>query len=555
MPNTLFISYSRKQQDQAIQLDNIKLMQFFWWMDYRIVGTVDWWKNICETIEESFCMIALMSKTYTESVYCMGELQYALKLNKPVLCLMLEPDVKYPTELNDKRVQYINLHEWDVNRVIQTILESMYRVERDYNDKVYHKDVSLRPYLRPPVPTPPTQTASEEDREIVAKVHNAQARPAPPIRISEAIIKATQALDREEYDRVIELLEPVRPHAKDTDQEIIHDLLREARLGQDYAKIAALVQSARMRARGCEQYVTFKKAYPDYPDAANLTAICEPPAPPSKPAASVGVKRRTILGILPPPFAWIEIPAGKVTLGTSYTSGYITKPTEFNVPAFAIAKYPITNAQFAKFIEAGGYKQKKWWTDEGWEACEQGWAYVDGKWKPTGKPWTEPRYWQDKKWNGAEYPVVGVSWYESIAFCLWLSEVASDKITLPTEQQWQRAAQGDTNSAYPWGDLFDAKRCNSSVGQDWRKNSTSPVIHYEGKGDSLFGVVDMSGNVWEWCLTEYESGSIEVNRTNARVLRGGSWYSNYEDGLRADYRSRYFPDYRIYLNGFRLVRS
>lgn len=67
-----------------------------------------------------------------------------------------------------------------------------------------------------------------------------------------------------------------------------------------------------------------------------------------------------LLDILPTPFAWVEIPAGKVTLGTYYTGGHITQPTTFDVPAFAIAKYPVTNAQFAKFIDAGGYKQQKW---------------------------------------------------------------------------------------------------------------------------------------------------------------------------------------------------
>ncbi|HEX2621205.1 MAG TPA: toll/interleukin-1 receptor domain-containing protein, partial [Phototrophicaceae bacterium] len=92
MSNTLFISYSRKQHNQAIQLDNIKLKQFYWWMDYRIVATADWWNALCEAIEESYCVVALLSKNYVESVYCMGELQYALKINKPILSLMLEPN-------------------------------------------------------------------------------------------------------------------------------------------------------------------------------------------------------------------------------------------------------------------------------------------------------------------------------------------------------------------------------------------------------------------------------------------------------------------------------
>jgi formylglycine-generating enzyme required for sulfatase activity len=522
MPNTLFISYSRKQQDKAIQLDNIKLMQFYWWMDYRIVGTVDWWKNICEAVEESYCLIALMSKTYTQSVYCMGELEYALKLNKPVLCLMLEPDVEYPAALNDKRIQYINLYEWDVNRVIQIILEGMLRVERDYNERTYHRDFSHRPYLRPAVPTPPAQSASDEDREIVAKVHTAQHSPAPKIRVGEAIIKATQALDEDDYERVIELLEPVRPHAKEDDQADIQDLLRQARLGQEYAQIKTLVQSTRMRGRGCERYKAFRQTYYEYPDSDRLHALC-------------GLKPR-VTDILPPPFAWCEIPAGKVTLEAG---GYVPKGGQtFDVPAFAIAKYPVTNAQYAKFIQAGGYHEKRWWTDAGWDARE-------------ANQWTEPRYWTNSNLNGVEQPVVGVSWYEAAAFCNWLRELTGENVMLPTEQGWQRAAQGDDNRTYPWGDEWDPARCNSA---GRRIGKTTPVRTYEGQGDSPYGVVDMAGNVWEWCLTAYESGGQSLNGTDVRVLRGGSWNSTDYD-MRAAIRFRNFPVVQYNGIGFRCVRS
>ncbi len=531
MPNTLFISYSRKQQDKAIQLDNVKLNQFYWWMDYRIVGTVDWWKNICENIEESYCMVALLSKTYIESVYCMGELEYALKLNKPTLCLMLEPDVTYPAALSSKNVQYVNMHEWEVNRVVQVILESMYRVERDYNERVYHRDISHRPYLRPPVPTPPSKSTSDEDQEIAAKVHNAQSRPAPPIRIGEAIIKATQALDDEAYDEVIDLLEPVRPHAKDTDQEVIHDLLREARLGQEYAQITALVRSKRLQARGCQQYTKFRQTYPDYPDAAHLRGQCI-----SK-----------VYNILPAPFDWIDIPAGKVTLEAG---GYVPEGGQtFNVPAFSIAKYPITHAQYAKFIEAGGYRERQWWTDAGWEAREKGWEWVNNAWKATGEAWTQPRYWHDARWNGAEYPVVGVSWYEAVAFCTWLSAASGEKVALPTEQQWQRAAQGDDGRAYPWGSRWESGRCNTieaGIGK------TTPVRQYEGIGDSPFGVVDVVGNVWEWCLTEYGSGNTGINGTERRVLRGGS-FGSLQLSAAASYRNDLYPHYDNYYFGVRVV--
>jgi formylglycine-generating enzyme required for sulfatase activity len=224
--------------------------------------------------------------------------------------------------------------------------------------------------------------------------------------------------------------------------------------------------------------------------------------------------------LLPVPFAWIEIPK----------KGY------------SIAKYPVTNAQFAKFIEAGGYGERKWWTDAGWEQRQ-----TDG--------WTEPRYWQDSKWNGTEQPVVGVSWYEAVAFCLWLSDATGEKIMLPTEEQWQYAAQDGEGRDYPWGNEWDCTRCNNSV-NPCDSNVTTPVRAYEGKGDSPFGVVDMAGNVWEWCLTDYENKTNDVNSTATyRVLRGGSWYINGTVSFRCGYRGRNNPHSGNNGWGFRLSLS
>ena len=253
----------------------------------------------------------------------------------------------------------------------------------------------------------------------------------------------------------------------------------------------------------------------------------------------------SVLEILPQPFAWCDIPAGKVTLEAG---GYLEQDTVFEVPAFQIAKYPITNAQFRVFVEAGGYENQAWWTEDGWKHRVEGWVYDNG-WKPSGTPWTEPRYWQDSKWNGAEQPVVGVSWYESVAFCLWLSDVTGERIMLPTEQQWQRAAQGDDGRKYPWG-AWEEGRCNygNKIGQ------TTPVMQFEGQGDSPYGVVDMSGNVREWCLTGYSDGDNDQNKSSdtERILRGGSWNSN-RGYARAAYRSRYYPNDRNDRNGLRVV--
>jgi formylglycine-generating enzyme required for sulfatase activity len=231
---------------------------------------------------------------------------------------------------------------------------------------------------------------------------------------------------------------------------------------------------------------------------------------------------------IPAPFAWVEIPCkiGKKWKGAPY----------------AIAKYPVTNAQFRLFVEAGGYEQRQWWTDAGWQQRQK-------------NRWTEPRFWTDMKWNGLEQPVVGASWYESVAFCLWLSDATGEKIMLPTEEQWQYAAQGDDGRGYPWGKVWDCAKCNDSV-KPCDSKGTTPVRQYEGKGDSFFGVVDMAGNVWEWCLTDYDNKTNDVNSlANSRVLRGGSWDFDRAGYFRCDNRGGYFPHNWSNSRGFRLALS
>jgi formylglycine-generating enzyme required for sulfatase activity len=83
------------------------------------------------------------------------------------------------------------------------------------------------------------------------------------------------------------------------------------------------------------------------------------------------------------------------------------------------------------------------------------------------------------------------------------------------------------------------------------------VTQFEGKdkGDSPFGVVDMAGNVWEWCLTSYESGTNKLDGTDVRLLRGGSWRNGDAVSFRADFRNRNNPDDGFNLRGFRIARS
>jgi len=182
--------------------------------------------------------------------------------------------------------------------------------------------------------------------------------------------------------------------------------------------------------------------------------------------------------ILPDPFYWIGIPAGQVTLEGRHRGG--DEDRVVDVEAFQIAQYPITNTQYTLFIDADGYNTRDYWTDVGWELR-------------TEEDWTIPNDWELHSTRD-DCPVIGISWYEAMAFCAWLSEKADDTITLPTEAQWQWAAQGDDGRDYPWGGDWDAKRFNV-----WESkiNKVTPVQKYAGVGNSPFGVIDMSGNCWE----------------------------------------------------------
>mgnify|MGYP001333994923 CR=1 FL=1 len=252
--------------------------------------------------------------------------------------------------------------------------------------------------------------------------------------------------------------------------------------------------------------------------------------------------------ILPAPFAWMHIPAGTVTLirdSAEKVAGYLEQNTVFDVPEFHMAKYLVTNAQYRVFVE-NGYMQSKWWTEEGWALREKG-------------QWTQPSAWTLPDRSGDEYPVCGVSWYEAVAFCRWLSDASGEAVTLPTEPQWQRAAQGDDGRIFPWGNEWDSTRCSNNVDGNGTRR-TNPVRQYEAQngkpnGESPFGVLDMVGNLWEWCLTDYHTGQADIHQSaKYRILRGAPTGEECIDLYRCDYRYWFKPHERYKDWGIRLVK-
>ncbi|MFI7277267.1 formylglycine-generating enzyme family protein [Streptomyces sp. NPDC049879] len=209
--------------------------------------------------------------------------------------------------------------------------------------------------------------------------------------------------------------------------------------------------------------------------------------------------------------------------------------------AFAMDRDPVSNGQFARFIEDGGYRTAAYWTPAGWEFVR-----VRGI--------TAPTYWDDPLWAGdPEVPVTGVSWWEALAFARWAGR------TLPTEAQWEYACRGPAGRTYPWGeDPPEPALATYAPGcEPEERRPTRPGDH--PRNVSPFGVRDMAGNFAEWCLDTYGPygdgpvGPDPVRMTDEsadHVVRGGCGLHD-EDYLRGSARDYYHPGLRDNLIGFR----
>ncbi len=160
---------------------------------------------------------------------------------------------------------------------------------------------------------------------------------------------------------------------------------------------------------------------------------------------------------------------------------------KLRLPPYKISRYPITYAQFQAFVDApDGFRDPRWW--EGLAADE------DHRRAP-----------DEQRFKYANHPREDVSWYDAVAFCRWLSDKLGESVSLPTEQEWEKAARGRDGREYPWGNGYLAgyANINETMGDAGPTylGMTSAVGAYP-QGASPYGVMDMSGNVWEWCLNE-----------------------------------------------------
>lgn len=228
---------------------------------------------------------------------------------------------------------------------------------------------------------------------------------------------------------------------------------------------------------------------------------------------------------------FMRVPKGKFLMGSKDDNKLAEdreKPQHtVEIPYdYWIARYPVTNDQFAQFVEAAKYK------------FDQG-------------------QWQDK----SSHPVVNVSWHDALAYCKWLTGIArgelqKDIVRLATEAEWEKAARSEYGNEWPWGNEFDKYKCNSLEGC---KDGTTPVGAYSRQGDSPYGAADMAGNVWEWCHSlsrrypyKVDDGRESGSASGFRVVRGGSFYED-RRYARATARGGDYPHLVLVIRGFRVV--
>jgi len=231
-----------------------------------------------------------------------------------------------------------------------------------------------------------------------------------------------------------------------------------------------------------------------------------------------------------------SIPYGKAKLGSKAIDEYT------HVEPFSLDTYLVTNAQFERFCQNGGYSNRRYWTAAGWD-----WLRTNGI--------VEPGFWRDVRFNVPNHPVVGVSWFEAYAYSQWLGK------RLPTEEEWERAATWDPSAdqvrRFPTGNEMFEGIGNLLIKEYEYVYCTTPVGAYP-LGRSQDGVYDLVGNAWEWLSTKFEPTIRKADRSCEqpdgvvpRCLRGGSWGLDQVPGAACLTRHRENPSTRSPLVGFR----
>jgi formylglycine-generating enzyme required for sulfatase activity len=226
----------------------------------------------------------------------------------------------------------------------------------------------------------------------------------------------------------------------------------------------------------------------------------------------------------------VLVPTGPFVMGEDNGRPDERPAHRVTLSAFRMAVLPVTNEDYAGFLTATGH--------------------------------LAPRFWEEPAFDRPRQPVVGVSWFDAVAYCEWLSELHSVRFRLPTEAEWEKAARGGLEGVpYPWGDEpFDGKAGRFEQDAPWEVGAAPP---------NGYGLIDIGFNVHEWCSDWYDPGYYAVSPEadpqgpptggvplphlpERKASRGGAWRHSVKVS-RCAARSSIPPEYRYNDYGFRVA--
>jgi formylglycine-generating enzyme required for sulfatase activity len=524
MSHGVFISYSTRDKATADAVcAYLEARKIRCWIAPRDVPAGQIFADaLIDAIDASGVFVLVLSDGSNSSRHVFSELAEAIDKGIPIIPLRVQ-DVKPSKAMG----YYINQVHW---------LDALTPPLEQHLGALAER---LEALLKLPREAQPAEVAPQGAKDV--------GRTAATVQVPAAASVAADEQKRHEAEQ--QALQGARQAAalaaEEAEQERAEHHLQEVRDKAEAALTAGLLEDAR---HGAEAWMNLE------PDVARPLEILARVTY----LEDLGKLRRTASGVViatpenlaellgmpePPARVWWEkaemelclVPAGEFPMGSGRSDRSARdneKPQHrVHVDAFYIGRYPATQAQYARFVQAKDHRVPFYEAD-----------------------WTRPYNW-DPEAKGpprdrSDHPVVLVSWDDAVAFCRWAG------LRLPTEAEWEKAARGTDERIYPWGNTWDPGRCNSHEG---KKGGTTPVGAFSPEGDSPYGCADIAGNAWEWCADRYDeafyASSPERNPLGpaageTRVQRGGSWnyVSSYQ---RAANRGWNYPDTRENCLGFR----
>jgi Sulfatase-modifying factor enzyme 1/TIR domain len=540
----LFISYSRDDKQYVHELAQALKdeTQHDVWIDRRLVGADRWWDTILDEIERCECFVVVLTPRCVTSIFCAAELSYALELGKPILPLLMKPCDIPP---NLKHIQYIDIGNVSLERTLLRCAQALNRIEV----RLVKGDFAA-PAVKPPrLPMP--ELKEGERSEHVSEVYAAA---------EEAVAAGNAALAERLFRQVI-LADPGGLGV--AANERLDEIRWERGRSISYANIARLAANpATMRgARAAwRAYVQKYGKHYDPNGYGSVLADTETPVLVETTSSSCcdqveSIRRKTLIAIILsaernpieradaarklaelgdtragvglqpnglPDIAWCTVPAGEFIFQDS---------ARLTLPTFYAARYLVTYEQFQAFVDApDGFYNKKWWEGLAKREMQPG----------------------QQTFKFGNHPRENVSWYDAVAFCRWLSAKLGYPVRLPTDQEWEKVARGPDGRLYPWGNDFASGYANidesiyGNIGSFYLGRTTAVGIYPQGA--SPYGALDISGNVWEWTLTDRDG----AGKSEHRIARGGSWHED-QGNATAPFYMEFDAGLRFDAAGFRVV--